>query len=214
MPTNQKLEHVELGMGNGAYRVYGKEIESVCVRLKDTEGELTLIKIFQVGDRIIVSTYDDREALEVHPVHDAFEPVTSNAVVLRIRNLVPKTKSVSEGFIDMNILIVEDDPERIKSFKRRLRNHNVTVVHQSRDGISRLRAGDVDMLFLDHDLDGTGMPQEPGLKTGYEVAAWLAKNDRFIPDKVYVHSKNPRGRAAILRVLDSAVAWPYAWEKV
>lgn len=46
-----------------------------------------------------------------------------------------------------NILIVEDNKYRIEAFKRRLVGNNVIFVKQSRDGISRSRARDIDVLF-------------------------------------------------------------------
>ena len=113
----------------------------------------------------------------------------------------------------LNILIVEDNKDRIAAFKRRLVGNNVIFVKQSRDGISRLRAKDIDVLFLDHDLKG--IPFEPsGPGTGYEVAEWLERNPKFRPKQIIVHSLNPAGRQRILAALPGAVEMPFAWEKI
>ncbi len=114
----------------------------------------------------------------------------------------------------LNILIVEDNRERIASFKRRLVGNNVIFVKQSRDGIARLRAGDIDVLFLDHDLSGTGEPEPSGERTGYEVAEWLERNPRFQPKQIIVHSLNSVGRKNILAALPNAIELPFAWQKI
>lgn len=114
----------------------------------------------------------------------------------------------------LNILIVEDNNERVVAFRQRLTGHNVVFVRHARDGISRLRARDIDVLFLDHDLSGTGEPEPSGPKTGYEVAEWLAKNPKFIPNQVIVHSLNPVGRKNIKAALPCAIEMPFAWEKI
>lgn len=114
----------------------------------------------------------------------------------------------------LNILIVEDNKERIAEFKQRLVGNNVIVVNQSRDGIARLRAGDIDVLFLDHDLAGTGEPEPSSEHTGYEVAEWLEKNPRFQPGQIIVHSLNPTGRKNILAALPNAIELPFAWQRI
>jgi len=113
----------------------------------------------------------------------------------------------------LNILVVEDDKDRIASFRRRLVGNSVTFVNSARDGISRLRAGDIDVLFLDHDLKG--IPFEPsGPGTGYEVAKWLEENPKFRPKQIIVHSLNSPGRKRILAALPGAVEFPFAWRKI
>jgi CheY-like chemotaxis protein len=114
----------------------------------------------------------------------------------------------------LNILIVEDNKDRIEAFKRRLIGNNIIVVKQSRDGISRLRAKDIDVLFLDHDLAGTGEPEPSGPRTGYEVAKWLEENPKFQPRQIIVHSLNAAGRKNILAALPNAIELPFAWEKI
>jgi len=114
----------------------------------------------------------------------------------------------------MQILVLEDNPERIAYFKRGLIGHIVYFVKTPREAISHLRSNSIDILFLDHDLAGTGLPEPSGPGTGYEVAAWLEEHSEFLPNKIYLHSLNPNGRARMKAALPTAVETPFVWKSL
>jgi len=64
------------------------------------------------------------------------------------------------------------------------------------DGITALKSGPWDMLFLDHDL-GEDYPND-----GYGVAKFLELHPEFLPTKIQIVSSNPVGRKNIERVLE------------
>ena len=112
-----------------------------------------------------------------------------------------------------NILVVEDSPERIRTFKRKLVGNAVTFALSARDGISHLRSGTVDVLFLDHDLKHVPF-EESGPGTGYEVALFLSKNPQFMPAQVIIHSLNPVGADNMHALLPEAEKIPFVWDKL
>lgn len=110
-----------------------------------------------------------------------------------------------------NVLILEDNKDRMAKFKRRLIGNRVTYARWPREAISHLRSGSIDVLFLDHDLNG--VLEESGPGTGYEVAEWLARNPKFMPKQIILHSLNDVGRKNMRKVLPKAVEHPFWWEE-
>jgi CheY-like chemotaxis protein len=110
----------------------------------------------------------------------------------------------------LKILILEDNPDRIKKFKRRLIGNVVTIVETAQEAIDRLREDEWDLLSLDHDLGGEEMvPSGPG--TGWEVAKWLETNPERKPGRILLHSFNGPGRANMLACLPGAEDCPGWW---
>ncbi len=101
----------------------------------------------------------------------------------------------------MKILILEDDPERHKAFRKWLLRDAVTIVETTSACIQKLTDESWDILFLDHDLGGeTMVPSDAG--TGYEVAQWLTHNPDHLPfTQIILHSYNPVGRENMYQVL-------------
>ena len=116
----------------------------------------------------------------------------------------------------MNVLILEDDPlnTRMPKFRRNLIGHTIYHAKTPRDAISFLRSKTIDALFLDHDLGGTGQPEESGPGTGYEVACWLEEHPQFKPNQIVLHSLNPTGRARMKQALPEAHDAPGAWDLI
>lgn len=113
-------------------------------------------------------------------------------------------------FKSKHILILEDDPERIKKFKMKLIGNVVEIVDKTDAAIALLQHKKWDCLFLDHDLDGkVYVPSGDG--TGYEVAVWLTRNPERIPETVILHSYNDTGRSNMKFVLSCAIEMPGAW---
>lgn len=105
----------------------------------------------------------------------------------------------------MNILILDDDENRHRGFIGAFRGsaHKLTHAWTSQEANSRLHgcSGEprFDVVFLDHDLGEFG---EHSLGTGLHVAREVAAlpKDRA-PTLVVVHSHNPDGAHAMMRVL-------------
>lgn len=110
----------------------------------------------------------------------------------------------------MRILILEDDPERHKAFRRNLIGIEVKIVEHTHEAIQLLQEEDWDALFLDHDLGGK-VYCESGPGTGWEVAEWLSRNLERAPKIVITHSLHDIGRANICKVFPRAIEAPHLW---
>jgi CheY-like chemotaxis protein len=108
-----------------------------------------------------------------------------------------------QGF---NVLVVEDNPNRIEQFSRALVGNHVTFARTAKEGIAKLRMNNTDILFLDHDLGESG--------TGYDVALFLRENPEHTPSQVVVHSMNTVGANNICAILPKAERIPLVWEKL
>lgn len=120
------------------------------------------------------------------------------------------------------ILLVEDSPDRVSSFKSRFREalwpFNMCVTADSNEAISLLQKETFHVILLDHDLTeahyGGDYSQED---TGYEVAKFLAQNPQIARRNghIYVHTLNEHGRARIHGLLLSCsvphTPAPFLW---
>lgn len=113
----------------------------------------------------------------------------------------------------MNVLIVEDDPARMKAFRQHLTGCSITHTNDSREAVSLLMGRYFDVVFLDFDLHEHGPCQVRG-----DHVVWQAmKCPRCKADKLWVvHSLNVMGHAKMLKTLISArvptVSWKFAWQ--
>lgn len=112
----------------------------------------------------------------------------------------------------MNILIVEDDPNRIRYFRRHLIGAVVDWVKTAVEAAGRLNAQRYDVIFLDHDLHYHGDLDPTKTGNGMQVAYIIAQRaanayaQQAHPSLplVIVHSHNPTGSAHIVRHLRQA----------
>ena len=107
----------------------------------------------------------------------------------------------------MDILILEDTPERMLQFMDRLKDHHVEICNTPKACIELLRTRTWDWLFLDHDLG-------PRVGEGYEVADWLEEHvERYPKFGTVIHSQNTVGAARIYMALPG-LAWtlPNCWD--
>lgn len=114
----------------------------------------------------------------------------------------------------MNVLILEDNPERMKQFKRALIGKIIYHAKTPREAIAFLRSNQIDVAFLDHDLGGTGEPETPGEDTGWWVARWLKNHPQFMPNQVIIHSLNHAASKLMKAALPNAEIVPFAWTKI
>lgn len=92
----------------------------------------------------------------------------------------------------MKILILEDNPERMKYFKEKFKN-NADIIHTeySETAITYLKQVEFDIVFLDHDLGGKQMDWEEE-NCGMNVVDWLVENIgnlKYNPE-IIIHSFN------------------------
>lgn len=105
---------------------------------------------------------------------------------------------------ETRILIVEDDEMRCEWFRSRLKGGLLDVTCDASLAIEWLTERDYAALLLDHDLaDEHYISNEPDdERTGYAVAAWLARNpDRQRDALVIIHSLNYAGAQRMLATL-------------
>ena len=110
----------------------------------------------------------------------------------------------------MKVLILEDDPNRIKTFKNKLKEHDLyffTNVSDAKDAVAAF--GPFDYYFLDHDLDGQIFVDSKEMNTGYRFAEFLAESN--VTGEIVVHSMNPAGAQNIKGVLPQAQLVPFPY---
>ncbi len=91
----------------------------------------------------------------------------------------------------MRVFILEDDPSRIRRFKRALIGNDLTISDNVPDAIAKYN-GPYDVVCLDHDLGGEVFVPSEHPNTGYAFSKWLAdSSDDQSP--VIVHSMNQAG---------------------
>ena len=107
----------------------------------------------------------------------------------------------------MNILLLEDNPHRIKFFKNGLKQHHLTICGHASAAKKVLKKQRFDIIFLDHDL--RGKPEDPeSLNCGTEVARYIVDYEIECPH-IILHTENPIGRDAMEILLDYSQTIPY-----
>jgi hypothetical protein len=114
----------------------------------------------------------------------------------------------------MNIFILEDDPDnyRIPKFKKQLKNHKLYIASSVAKGRAILqnmlkRGISIDMVFLDHDLNGEIYVDSKDENCGVRIAEFI--RDTGIKAQVYIHSENEDGAREIQAVLPEAEIVPF-----
>ena len=115
----------------------------------------------------------------------------------------------------MNILILEDNDERVKQFRKNIApRHAIIHTDEAKKTIEYLKKTKFDILFLDHDLGNEIYVDTKDINTGSEVARWLNKHPEQMPGQVVLHSLNEYGRKNMKALLPEAINYPFAWEKI
>lgn len=100
----------------------------------------------------------------------------------------------------MNIFILEDDCERIKSFTKNLQDHSIVICNNADLAVSILNMFKFDLIFLDHDLGGQTFVKSYESNTGYQVAKRIVGSENS-KTPVVVHSYNACGADNMVEVL-------------
>lgn len=107
----------------------------------------------------------------------------------------------------MNILILEDDAERIGSFVKKYADHSLTITNNATLAINYLKNDKFDVIFLDHDLGGKQMDWVEE-NCGMVVAKWISENP--IESKIIVHSFNTPRAMTMLSLMPGSIYLPGA----
>lgn len=114
------------------------------------------------------------------------------------------------------VFILEDDPIRIKWFKRNLIGVDYTIVDNAPDAIAELKELDNDytVIFLDHDLGGKQYVSTKDDNTGSEVARFLATQDLEDDLMIILHTFNQIGAVNMNNLLPTSVYIPFGMFKI
>jgi CheY-like chemotaxis protein len=116
-----------------------------------------------------------------------------------------------------SILILEDNPARVRSFRRNIIGIPITHAATAPQAISWLSRNTPNLIFLDFDLDQFGTSAKIA-GYGIDVASWISKHPRqFEHTLVVIHSLNEGGAALMLDRIHStgtaAMRFPSVWDK-
>lgn len=102
----------------------------------------------------------------------------------------------------MKILVLEDDPNRIRWFQQYLIGDIVIIAVTAKAAIDALKTHKFDLIFLDHDLEEKHYSEDFLLGTGTEVANFLADNPEISPKAtIIIHSLKSLGVARMKDIL-------------
>jgi CheY-like chemotaxis protein len=101
----------------------------------------------------------------------------------------------------MNVLILEDNIERIEFFHERLKTHTITYTDQVDIAKTELLKGTYEYLFLDHDLDDRTYVDSEEKNTGYQLCRWLAEHPELTFKNIIIHSMNSIGAQRMMELL-------------
>lgn len=103
----------------------------------------------------------------------------------------------------MDIFILEDDDNRIKIFKEKLKEHKLDIFKDvNDDSIKAIQDNLYGVIFLDHDLGGKVYVDSQEENTGFQMCRYLNKG-RNNDSQIIIHSHNPVGAINIFNALRS-----------
>ena len=101
----------------------------------------------------------------------------------------------------MRILILEDNQERIEWFKKVYKNHELIIFSKVIKAQLAVAYGEIDVFFLDHDLEPNNLEGIDKCNTGYDFVKWIVSQNYQKRAIYYIHSMNPTGANAMLNLL-------------
>ena len=112
------------------------------------------------------------------------------------------------NIVKKRILILDDDQDRIDAFSDMFVSNLIDICMHADECIRLLKNNVYDVIFLDHDLNGTQIDYDED-DCGTAVADWISKNP--IPGKVVIHSYNPERGEYMKSVIPGSLYIPGAW---
>lgn len=109
----------------------------------------------------------------------------------------------------MKVLILEDNKERIKLFKKAFKASDYCFIVDSVKQAKKVYEENTpfDIIFLDHDLDNRQYVSSLEENTGYQFAKYLAEKKAI--GRIIVHSLNVVGARNICNLLPQAERIPF-----
>lgn len=101
----------------------------------------------------------------------------------------------------MKILILEDNPERIEFFKRVYKTQNLLITSDINEAYHIAENTELDIMFLDHDLEPDNFSAIKSGRTGYDFCKSLVEGKLQRHSICYIHSMNPVGGQAMMNLL-------------
>lgn len=101
----------------------------------------------------------------------------------------------------MRVLILEDNINRIEIFKKILKSEELIICLGVETAKQEVLKGNIDVLFLDHDLGGKIWVDWKEPDTGYSFVKWLVENKYCEKAIFYIHSMNPVGANVMVNLL-------------
>lgn len=103
----------------------------------------------------------------------------------------------------MNILILEDNIDRINKFKELFDNQELFIFDNVKDAYHACVNNEFAVMFLDHDLDNRIWVNSNEENTGYQFIKYLVENNNHQCKNslIYIHSMNPVGANNMLNLL-------------
>jgi len=92
----------------------------------------------------------------------------------------------------VQILVLEDCPNRTKKFKELFNGHTLEITNNADEAIKLINDNKYDFIFLDHDLGGRVFVNSQEYDTGFRVAVYIPKSQNK-DSKIVIHSWNPGG---------------------
>jgi hypothetical protein len=101
----------------------------------------------------------------------------------------------------MRILLLEDSQERIEWFKRIYKYHELIVCSNIFDAENVVQFEEIDIFFLDHDLEPNNLEGIAKLNTGYDFVKFVINQELQKKAIYYIHSMNATGANQMLNLL-------------
>ena len=110
---------------------------------------------------------------------------------------------------NLKILILEDDPYRIKNFKKMLSLDNTLFLSDNVEECKSIYNDNkpFDVIFLDHDLGGEIFVDSNEKNTGYQFSKFIMNEG--VNNSVIIHSMNPAGAQRMRSILPGSRLLPY-----
>jgi len=103
----------------------------------------------------------------------------------------------------MRILVLDDNDNRLKTYKYHLSGTNVTCVKTAKDCIEKLKDNDYNFVMLDHDLGDEVFVDSNRPDCGMEVVRYLEAN-LTKTHCIFIHTANDYARNNMVGKLKSA----------
>lgn len=108
----------------------------------------------------------------------------------------------------MKIFILEDNLNRIETFKQNLTGHELFIASNIEIAKTMLKFNQFELMFIDHDLGGEVYVNSEFPNTGYQLAKWIRENN-ITYKRLIIHSCNSIGSMNIKGLIPEAERIPF-----